>query len=657
VILDPQVEDAAVRPDIFEQVPQARLEAAISDCERLVRPAQDDSTDYFAARYSYLRQFAPAFLKTFDFRSHRDKDPLLAAIELLCQLNETGKRQVPKNAPMDFVKASWKPYVLNEQGQLQRRYYELCVLWELRYALRSGNVWMVGSRRYANPNSYLIPKAQWSQMRVEFCQLMSLPEQGEERLTQLGEQLDAEMTQLVKTLTDNPQIRLEDERLVISPLEAQEHPQRIETLKTLVNQCLPQVDLTDLLIEVDQLTGFSDALVHSGGNRSRSQETKLYLYASILAQACNLGPVAMARVADLSYDSLLWHTNWFLDDTTLPKAIAILVNYHHQLPLAQAWGGGMLSSSDGQRFPVTVKNVKAVPLPRYFNYGKGVTFYTWFSDQFSQYGIRVIPSTNRDSTYLLDGIQDNETEIKVLEHTTDTAGFSEIVFALFDLSGLRFSPRIRDLADQTLYRLTKRPDPLLKPLFKGRISQPLIVDFWDDMLRAAGSLHHGWVTSSLLISKLSSFPEPNRLLQAFQEYGRLVKTLFILRYLNSEDCRRRINRQLNKGESVHALRNYLVIARQGELRQRYQEGLENQASCLALLTNAVVVWNTVYISAALDYIKQQGYPIEEGDRAYLSPTRCEHINPHGKYSFDIAKNQKRQGLRPLRPIKPAQVNS
>ena len=359
----------------------------------------------------------------------------------------------------------------------------------------------------------------------------------------------------------------------------------------------------------------------------------------------------MAKVSGLSYDSLRWHTNWFLDDTNLSKAITILVNYHHQLPLSQAWGGGMLSSSDGQRFPVTVKNTKAVPLPRYFGYGKGVTFYTWLSDQFSQYGMKVIPSTNRDATYLLDGIQDNETELNVLEHTTDTAGFSEVMFALFDLCGLRFSPRIRDLADQTLYRLTKLPDPILKSLIKGRINQQLIVDCWDDMLRVAGSLHHGWVTSSLLISKLSSFPEPNRLLQAFQEYGRLVKTLFILRYLNSRDYRRRINRQLNKGESVHSLRNYLVIARQRELRKRYQEGLENQASCLALVTNAVIVWNTVYIEAALDYIEQLGYPIEEGDRAYFSPARCEHINPHGRYNFDIATNQNRKGLRPLRPIK------
>ena len=108
--------------------------------------------------------------------------------------------------------------------------------------------------------------------------------------------------------------------------------------------------------------------------------------------------------------------------------------------MSRHWGGGTLSSSDGQRFPVSGKVRNATALPRYFGYGKGVTFYTWTSDQFSQYGTKVIPATVRDATYVLDEILDNETELPILEHTTDTAGYTEIVFALFDLLGLQFSP-------------------------------------------------------------------------------------------------------------------------------------------------------------------------------------------------------------------------
>ncbi|MGH2412465.1 MAG: Tn3 family transposase, partial [Microcystaceae cyanobacterium] len=232
----------------------------------------------------------------------------------------------------------------------------------------------------------------------------------------------------------------------------------------------------------------------------------------------------------------------------------------------------------------------------------------------------MIPSTTRDATYLLDGILDNETDLTILEHTTDTAGYTEVIFALFELLGLSFAPRIRDVGSQQLYRVKRRiADATLKPLFKGRINCQLILDCWDEMLRVAGSLKRGWVTASLLIAKLRSFPEPNRLLQALQEYGRLAKTIFILRYLNSEDYRRRINRQLNRGESMHSLRRFLLFARQGELRRRKQEELANQSHCLTLVTNAVVVWNTIYMAEVLDYLKQEGYPMSEEDIAHLSP--------------------------------------
>lgn len=85
---------------------------------------------------------------------------------------------------------------------------------------------------------------------------------------------------------------------------------------------------------------------------------------------------------------------------------------------------------------------------RYFGYRPGVTFHTWTSAQFSQYGGKAVASTIRDATYVLDEILANETELPILEHTTNTSGYTEIILALFDLLGLTFGPRIKDLQDQ-----------------------------------------------------------------------------------------------------------------------------------------------------------------------------------------------------------------
>ncbi|MBV8129568.1 MAG: recombinase family protein [Planctomycetaceae bacterium] len=117
-----------------------------------------------------------------------------------------------------------------------------------------------------------------------------------------------------------------------------------------------------------------------------------------LAQGCNIGLTRMAQISDRAYDRLAWCTTWYLREETLPAAVAATVNFQHRHPMSRHWGGGTLSSSDGQRFPVSGKVRNATALPRYFGYGRGVTFYTWTSDQFSRYGTKVIPATVRDAT-------------------------------------------------------------------------------------------------------------------------------------------------------------------------------------------------------------------------------------------------------------------
>ena len=136
---------------------------------------------------------------------------------------------------------------------------------------------------------------------------------------------------------------------------------------------------------------------------------------------------------------------------------------------------------------------------------------------------------------MLDGILDNETELPIAEHTSDTAGYTDLVFSLFDLLGLQFSPRLRDLGDQKLYRIDRGIRyQHVGPLIRGILKTRLILGHWDDLLRVAGSLKLGWVTASLFIAKLQSFRRQNVLTRALQEYGRLNKTIFILRYLLDE---------------------------------------------------------------------------------------------------------------------------
>ena len=384
-----------------------------------------------------------------------------------------------------------------------------------------------------------------------------------------------------------------------------------------------------MLIEVDSWTNFSETFEHLQSPQRRNPHLLLHLYSCLLAQACNLDLQQMATSASLGYRQLSWCNTWYIRDDTLREANNLLVNAHHQLPLSHLWGGGILSSSDGQRFPVRGSVRQARALPRYFGYGKGITFYSWTSDQFSQYGSKAIPTTIRDATYVLDEILNNETELAILEHTTDTAGYTELIFALFDLLGLQFSPRIRDLADQQLYRtrsISLEVYPKLKSHLQNVINPERILPHWPEMLRLAGSLKTGWVTASLIVQKLQAYPRQHPLTRALQEYGRLVKTIHILRWYVDATHRRRINRQLNKGEALHSLRAHLFYANQGQIRGQSDEQLHHQVGCLNLVTNAIIVWNTVYIEKVVQKLQQQGQVVKDEDLMRIWPTRHAHIN-------------------------------
>ena len=519
-------------------------------------------------------------------------------------------------------------------------------------ALRSGSVWVEHSRRYADPDTYLIPRTEWSSRRLEVIRQTGTPGEGLQRLVERETALEASMAQVEKLLArKDSHVRIEDDEIILSPLEAENRPASAEALENLITARLPQVELSDLLIEVDAWTHFSDHFVHAAGTETLRPTLLPQLYASVLAHACNFGLEQMAHSTDISYRQLAWCTTWYLREETLEAAFTNLVNYHHTLPLSQVWGSGMLSSSDGQRFPVSGKNRHARAFPPTLGYGQGLTFYSWTSDQLSQYGSKPVIITARDATYVLDAILGNETELAILEHTTDTAGATEIIFALFDLLGLRFTPRLRDIGSRRLYRsgaIDLHNYPRLQPHITGRINRQRVLDWWDEMLRAAGSMKLGHVTASLLVQKLQAYPQQNALAQALQEYGRLVRTLHVLRwYANNED-RRRVMRQLNKGEALHDLRAALMIANKGQLRRKRGEELVNQASCLNLVTNAVIVWNTVYMAEAVAQLKREGYPVHESDLAHIWPTRYEHINVYGRYHFNIEEARRRKGLRPLR---------
>ena len=204
------------------------------------------------------------------------------------------------------------------------------------------------------------------------------------------------------------------------------------------------------------------------------------LLTAILADAINLGLGKMAESCpEISYARLSWLKAWHIRDETYSAALVELINTQHHHPFACYWGDGTTSSSDGQRFRTGGQGWVAGHINAKYGNVPGVTFYTHLSDQFSPYHIKAIHAPVRDSTYVLDGLLYHESDLRIEEHYTDTAGFTDHVFALMHLLGFRFAPRIRDLADKKLYVLNDAKSyPMLVNLIGGSLNLKKISTHW-----------------------------------------------------------------------------------------------------------------------------------------------------------------------------------
>src|SRR5262249_6865163 len=280
------------------------------------------------------------FLQTLTFHAQGPDDIGLRAVEILRPLDRAPtRRPVPPHAPMGLVTDTWRPYIREPDGSISRRYYELCTLWHLRRAIRAGNVWVAHSRRYAHPDTYLIPPAEWPRWRPEVIRQTGTPSDGATRLAEREAELERALAQVEQLLArkDSP-VRVEKDAIVLSPLDAAPRPASAEALAEQITERLPRVGLPELLIEGDTWTHFSTRLVHAAGADALQPALLPPLYASVLAYACNFGLEQIAQSTELSYRRLAWCTTWYLREDTLKAAVTALVNYHHHLPLSQAWG-------------------------------------------------------------------------------------------------------------------------------------------------------------------------------------------------------------------------------------------------------------------------------------------------------------------------------
>lgn len=657
-LLDPALADNELRDTLFARIPREVLTGALESVEALVRPPDDVYYLELHARYRAVRMFLPTLLQYIRFGASPAGEAVVAAFDWL-RTHETRDKSEPE-APREVITKPWQRHVLDGDGSVDPRAYTFCMLDGLRKALRRRDVFVSPSWRYADPRAGLLAGVEWEQTRSIVCRSLGLSPDPAPALTALAKELDQTYRAVAARLPNNEAVRFETvgdkTELVLSPLDKLEEPATLLELRAAVLSRLPEVDLPEILLEISARTGFTDAFTHLTERTARAKDLITSLCAVLLAEACNTGPEPLIRddVPALRRERLAWVIQNYLRDDTHVAANAILVAAQSQVQLAQALGGGEVASADGLRFVVPVRTIHAGSNPKYFGYGRGVTWYNLLSDQCSGLNGITVPGTLRDSLILLAVVLEQQTELHPTRIMTDTGAYSDVVFGLFRLLGYRFSPRLADIGGTRFWRIDPRADyGELNAISRHRVPLSRIEANWDDFLRLAGSLKLGRVPATGIMRTLQVGDQPTQLALALADLGRIDKTLHTLNYIDDENRRRATLLQLNRTESRHSLARDVFHGKRGELRQRYREGQEDQLGALGLVVNIIVLWNTIYMDAALAQLRLEGYPVQDEDVARLSPFVHEHINLLGRYTFAVPDAVTRGELRPLRIPKDA----
>ncbi len=290
---------------------------------------------------------------------------------------------------------------------------------------------------------------------------------------------------------------------------------------------LPEARITDILLEVDDATRFTEAFTHlRTGELCRDRIGLL----NVLAEGINLG---LRKMAEATTTHGFWELmriavgTWKATRSTERWPSSSRPRPRYRWP--PSWGSGRTASSDGQFFPAGGRGEALNLVTARYGAEPGVKAYSHVSDRFSPFATQTIPATVHEAPYILDGLLMNETGRRVREQYADTGGFTDHVFAACSILGYAFVPRIRDLPSKRLYVFERAGGPKrVRPLVGGKVNVDLIDRNWADILRVAATMAAGTMRPSQLLRKLAAYPRQNELASALREVGRIERSLFMI---------------------------------------------------------------------------------------------------------------------------------
>ena len=605
---------------------------------------------YVVMRASYLghyRRMVPQLLTMLEFRSNNDMHrPVICALELLKKYQGSTQRYY---SPEDEVlidgvlKRRWRDLVVevDKDGteRINRVNYEISVLQALRDKLRSKEIWVVGAKRYCNPEEDL--PQDFEQERHTYYQTLKQPLEADTFIARLQQQMTEALSQLNQELPSNRQVKIkkQDKGLIcVSPLTAQPEPLNLIRVKTEMARRWPMTSLLDILKETDLRVHFTE---HFKSAASRENLERSILQKRLLLCLYGLGTnTGLKRVCagthGESYSDLQYVKKRFIHKEHLRNAIATVVNEIFRVRQVEIWGEATTAcASDSKKFGAWNQNLMTEWHVRYG--GRGVMVYWHVEKKSACIYSQLKTCSSSEVAAMIEGVLRHCTDMKVEKNYVDSHGQSEVAFAFCYLLGFQLLPRLKRIKEQKLY--LPHPGladayPNLQPILRRAINWELIQQQYDQMIKYATALRVGTAETEVILKRFNRSVPQHPTYQALAELGKAVKTIFLCQYLHSEALRQEIHEGLNVVERWNGANNFILYGKSSEIATNSLDEQQVTVLCMHLLQLCLVYINTLMLQRVLSE-NQWLEMMQPDDFRALTPLIWNHVNPYGLFQLDM----------------------
>jgi TnpA family transposase len=610
--------------------------------EQTIRQKQDDGYfEQIEADSQKMQAKVGDILRYLNFSS-------IGSLQVAIDFYQKKEGNLTGNIPIDFLKPIERKAVLDKNGKVRVSLYKSLLARHLSKGMKNGVVYINHSHEYKAIETYLIDAQTWSEQkftlleRANFRQLESW-ETVKGRLENL---LTTCFTRTFDRINNGENLWIEkraDQTLRFKTPKKDSNEQEIPNL-------YPQdvfVTLFDAMQTVNRVCNFTSCMPSLRLQNSRAQPDERSFFAAIMAFGCNLGADRMYKATKNNAEIRLESTiNNHISSANLQKANERIIGIINRMKIHQLFKKEpniTHTSSDGQKFEIAFDSIHSNYSSKYFGKEKGITIYPFISDAHQVFHGLAFSASDREAWYVLDGLMHNDV-VQSDIHSTDSHGSTDIIFALTHLLGIDFQPRIKEFHLTKLHgiagmKIEQQVDYIINA--GANINTQIIEKEWDSILRLVTSIKLKTTILSQILKRLNSYAHQNPLYLALKELGKVVRTIFLLRYMDDELMIQHIHQQLVKGESLNGLGAAIGYGNGGKIIYANKEELLILEGSRRLLENVVICWNYLYLTWQIIIANASERAEILKTIPDISPVAWEHFNFHGVFDFDENLNRDR----------------